>query len=195
VPSIAPPPAIRGYSLSQRARKRVEEIFRKLKTVDGLQKTRHRGVRRVGRLFTSATGPAIWSASGTWWGSSDETGSGVRRRWVRGRKRHQLLEHPGPKARGRKSYAISTGYGFNHDWLPSIEKTSVGKLSKYWSRTSVPPCLNAEIFAYVHTWIISKLQSESPQTDLARLLVACSLLREDNLWFGLILCGREEMGR
>ena len=44
-----------GYSLSQRARKRVEEIFGWLKTVGGLRKTRYRGVRRVGWMFTFAT--------------------------------------------------------------------------------------------------------------------------------------------
>jgi transposase len=44
-----------GYTLSQRARKRVEEIFGWLKTVGGLRKTRYRGVRRVGWMFTFAT--------------------------------------------------------------------------------------------------------------------------------------------
>ncbi len=44
-----------GYALSQRARKRVEEIFGWLKTVGGLRKTRYRGVRRVGWMFTFAT--------------------------------------------------------------------------------------------------------------------------------------------
>ena len=44
-----------GYPVSQRARKRVEEIFGWLKTVGGLRKTRYRGVRRVGWMFTFAT--------------------------------------------------------------------------------------------------------------------------------------------
>ncbi len=44
-----------GYALSQRARKRVEEIFGWLKTVGGLRKTRYRGVRRVGWMLTFAT--------------------------------------------------------------------------------------------------------------------------------------------
>ncbi|MGH9477564.1 MAG: IS5 family transposase [Terriglobales bacterium] len=43
-----------GYRLSQRARKRVEEIFGWLKTVANLRKTRHRGVARVGWMFTFA---------------------------------------------------------------------------------------------------------------------------------------------
>jgi transposase len=43
-----------GYLLSQRRRKRVEEIFGWLKTVGGLRKTRHRGVARVGWTFTFA---------------------------------------------------------------------------------------------------------------------------------------------
>lgn len=43
-----------GYAVSQRARKRVEEIFGWLKTVALFRKTRHRGVRRVGWLFTFA---------------------------------------------------------------------------------------------------------------------------------------------
>src|SRR5499425_1308688 len=43
-----------GYAVSQRVRKRVEEIFGWLKTVALFRKTRHRGVRRVGWLFTFA---------------------------------------------------------------------------------------------------------------------------------------------
>ncbi len=43
-----------GYGVSQWKRKRVEEIFGWLKTVGGLRKTRHRGVSRVGWLFTFA---------------------------------------------------------------------------------------------------------------------------------------------
>jgi IS5 family transposase len=43
-----------GYALSQRKRKRVEEIFGWLKTVAGLRKTRHRGIARVGWTFTFA---------------------------------------------------------------------------------------------------------------------------------------------
>jgi len=40
-----------GYGLSQRARKRVEEIFGWLKTVGLLRQTRHRGRARVGWMF------------------------------------------------------------------------------------------------------------------------------------------------
>jgi transposase len=43
-----------GYALSQRKRKRVEEIFGWLKTVGGLRKTRHRGVARVNWMFSFA---------------------------------------------------------------------------------------------------------------------------------------------
>ena len=43
-----------GYSESQKRRKRVEEIFGWLKTVGLMRKTRHRGVRRVGWMFTFA---------------------------------------------------------------------------------------------------------------------------------------------
>jgi transposase len=43
-----------GYTVSQRKRKRVEEIFGWAKTIALLPKTRHRGVRRVGWLFTFA---------------------------------------------------------------------------------------------------------------------------------------------
>lgn len=43
-----------GYELSQRKRKRVEEIFGWVKTVGGLRKTRHRGVARVDWVFTLA---------------------------------------------------------------------------------------------------------------------------------------------
>lgn len=41
-----------GYAVSQRKRKRVEEIFGWLKTVGLMRKTRHRGAERVGWMFT-----------------------------------------------------------------------------------------------------------------------------------------------
>jgi len=41
-----------GYAVSQRLRKRVEEIFGWMKTVGNLRKTRHRGGDRVGWKFT-----------------------------------------------------------------------------------------------------------------------------------------------
>jgi transposase len=44
-----------GYLVSQQKRKLVEEIFGWLKTVGLLRKTRHRGERRVGWMFTFAT--------------------------------------------------------------------------------------------------------------------------------------------
>ena len=43
-----------GYEISQRKRKRVEEIFGWLKTVGLMRKTRHKGVARVGWMFTLA---------------------------------------------------------------------------------------------------------------------------------------------
>jgi IS5 family transposase len=43
-----------GYRISQQRRKRVEEVFGWLKTVAMLRKTRHRGVFRVGWVFTFA---------------------------------------------------------------------------------------------------------------------------------------------
>ena len=43
-----------GYAVSQRKRKRVEEIFGWIKTVAGLRKTRHRGRKRVSWMFTFA---------------------------------------------------------------------------------------------------------------------------------------------
>ena len=43
-----------SYAISQRKRKRIEEIFGWLKTVAGLRKTRHRGLARVGWMFTFA---------------------------------------------------------------------------------------------------------------------------------------------
>jgi hypothetical protein len=43
-----------GDPVSQRKRKLVEEIFGWTKTVALLRKTRHRGVRRVGWMFTFA---------------------------------------------------------------------------------------------------------------------------------------------
>ena len=43
-----------GYKVSQRKRKRIEEVFGWLKTVGALRKTRHRGVLKVGWVFTFA---------------------------------------------------------------------------------------------------------------------------------------------
>ena len=44
----------RGYALSQRLRKRIEEAFGWIKTVAGQEKTRFRGVARVGFAFAFA---------------------------------------------------------------------------------------------------------------------------------------------
>jgi len=43
-----------GYKVSQQKRKKIEEVFGWLKTVASLRKTRHRGVLRVGWVFTFA---------------------------------------------------------------------------------------------------------------------------------------------
>jgi transposase len=43
-----------GYKVSQRKRKRIEEVFGWLKTVGALRKTRHRGAFKVGWVFTFA---------------------------------------------------------------------------------------------------------------------------------------------
>ncbi len=43
-----------GYKISQRKRKRIEEVFGWLKTVGALRKTRHRGLFKVGWVFTFA---------------------------------------------------------------------------------------------------------------------------------------------
>jgi hypothetical protein len=44
-----------GYEISQRKRKRVEEVFGWLKTIGLLRQTRYRGRERVGWMFTFAT--------------------------------------------------------------------------------------------------------------------------------------------
>ena len=43
-----------GYGLSQRIRKRIEEVFGWIKTVAGQAKTRFRGLKRVDLAFTFA---------------------------------------------------------------------------------------------------------------------------------------------
>lgn len=43
-----------GYTLSQRIRKRVEEVFGWMKTIGLMRKTRHKGVDRVGWMFVFA---------------------------------------------------------------------------------------------------------------------------------------------
>lgn len=44
-----------GYKASQRARKRIEEVFGWIKAAAGLRQTRHRGLQRVGWAFDLAT--------------------------------------------------------------------------------------------------------------------------------------------
>ena len=44
--------SLAGYEVSQRFRKRVEEVFGWMKTVGLMRKTRHRGTDRVGWVFT-----------------------------------------------------------------------------------------------------------------------------------------------
>jgi IS5 family transposase len=41
-----------GYGISQWKRKAIEQSFGWMKTVGGLRKTRHRGTKRVGWMFT-----------------------------------------------------------------------------------------------------------------------------------------------
>jgi hypothetical protein len=41
-----------GYKVSQRKRKRIEEVFGWIKTAGMLRKTRHRGIFKVGWVFT-----------------------------------------------------------------------------------------------------------------------------------------------
>jgi transposase len=43
-----------GYPISQKARKRIEEVFGWMKTIGLLRKVRHRGLERVGWMFTFA---------------------------------------------------------------------------------------------------------------------------------------------
>jgi hypothetical protein len=43
-----------GYAVSQRIRKRVEEVFGWMKTIGLMRKTRHKGVDRVGWMFVFA---------------------------------------------------------------------------------------------------------------------------------------------
>ncbi len=61
-----------GYAISQRKRKRVEEVFGWLKTVGGLRKTRHRGRELVGWMFTFALGAynLVRLRNLTWQGAS-----------------------------------------------------------------------------------------------------------------------------
>ena len=49
-----------GYQVGQHRRKRIEGVFGWLKTVDMLRKTRHRGVFKVGGVFTFAAAAYNW---------------------------------------------------------------------------------------------------------------------------------------
>ena len=44
-----------GYAISGRMRKRIEEVFGWSKAAAGFRKTRHRGLARVGWMFTLTT--------------------------------------------------------------------------------------------------------------------------------------------
>jgi transposase len=55
-----------GYQISQRKRKRVEEIFGWLKTVGLLRKVRHLGMERVNWIFTLLPPPTTRSGYETW---------------------------------------------------------------------------------------------------------------------------------
>ena len=48
-----------GYTISQQKRKRIEEIFGWMKTVGGMRKLRHRGLKLVGWTFT--LGAAVYN--------------------------------------------------------------------------------------------------------------------------------------
>ena len=54
-----------GYGISQRKRKRVEEIFGWMKTVGGMRKLRHRGLQLVAWMFTFAAAAYNWCGCGT----------------------------------------------------------------------------------------------------------------------------------
>lgn len=54
VPSIRRSPRHPGYAVSQRRRKRIEECFGGLKDIALLRKLKHRGLFRVGWIFTFA---------------------------------------------------------------------------------------------------------------------------------------------
>ena len=53
-----------GYAVSQRKRKRVEEVFGWVKTVALQRKTRFRGVERTGWMFTLAAAAYTWFGCG-----------------------------------------------------------------------------------------------------------------------------------
>ena len=60
------PPRHAGYAVSQRKRKRVEEVFGWMKTVGLLRKLRHRGHETVDWMFTFAAAAynLLWTARG-----------------------------------------------------------------------------------------------------------------------------------
>jgi len=55
-----------GCAISQRRRKRVAECFGWVKTIALLRKVRHRGIFKVGWVFTFAAAPPIWCGCGIW---------------------------------------------------------------------------------------------------------------------------------
>ena len=56
-----------GYAVSGRVRKRIEEVFGWTKATAGFRKTRHRGLARVGWMFTLTPRPTTSSGCPSWW--------------------------------------------------------------------------------------------------------------------------------
>ncbi|CCV07368.1 hypothetical protein MESS2_540015 [Mesorhizobium metallidurans STM 2683] len=56
-----------GYDVSQRCRKRIEEVFGWIKASAGMAKVKLRGCARVGAAFTLNLRPTIWSACPSCW--------------------------------------------------------------------------------------------------------------------------------
>lgn len=54
-----------GYKVSQKKRKRIEEVFGWMKSIGLLRKLRHRGLERVGWIFTFARRLITWCACAT----------------------------------------------------------------------------------------------------------------------------------
>ena len=79
-----------GYQVSQRKRKRIEEVFGWLKTVGMLRKTRHRGVFKVGWVFTLRRPPTtgLEAFPATRWRSSVRVSA-----WSRGERSRPACGH------------------------------------------------------------------------------------------------------
>jgi len=103
-----------GYAISQVKRKRIEECFGWLKTIALMRKVRHRGIEKVGWVFTFAAAAYTWYGCGNYWTARlvpHETGN-------------ELCPHAlGVGKRGRRSRLLAFRDAFSRNRLSAKRRS------------------------------------------------------------------------